>query len=585
MKFSELNLKETTLKAIQAMGFESPTEIQAKAIPPLIEKDQDFVGQAQTGTGKTAAFVIPLLERMDLSNKNVQALIIAPTRELANQIKEEIDKLSKFEPVKAVCVYGGVSAQGQIRDIKRFKPQFIVGTAGRLKDLIDRRALNIKEVKHVVLDEADEMLDMGFFEDINYIMDKVDEKKTWMFSATMPKPILNMINKHFNTPLNIAVKKKELTADSVDQKYLVVRGSDKTEALCRYLDFSSNVYAIVFCRTKIGTQELTERLNSRGYAADAMHGDMSQDARDITMRKFKDKKITLLCCTDVAARGIDVNDLTHVINYELPQDNESYVHRIGRTGRAGNKGIALSIIDPRDESKIGHIERKTKAKIERIKVPTVESITTKLIEKSCVDFEMSIATFEENEGFANFKERFEGAQAEDLLKGVYRFLFDSTLKRYNNAKEINLEKSTRSEGKNRANSGFERFHITVGRMDKLDVPSVIRFVCDNAKITGAEIGRIDLKESFSFFEVKKDYAEQILALSGQTLNNRTATIQISKSDDGGGRGGRSGGRSGGRGNYGRSRDGAASAGGANRSGRRPSARRSTTSRDRSAPST
>ncbi len=562
MKFSELNLKKTTLQAIEAMGFESPTEIQEKSIPPLLEVDQDFIGQAQTGTGKTAAFVLPLLERLNPESKFVQALIIAPTRELANQIKEEIDKLSKFEPVNTVCVYGGVSITGQIKDIKKLKPQIIVGTAGRLKDLLDRGALNIKDVHHIVLDEADEMLDMGFFEDINYIMDQVKEKKTWMFSATMPKPILSMINKHFNNPLNVQVKAKTSTADTVDQKYLVVKGSDKTEALCRYLDSSNNIYAIVFCRTKIGTQELTERLNARGYAADALHGDMSQDARDITMRKFKDKSITLLCCTDVAARGIDVNDLTHVVNYELPQDNESYVHRIGRTGRAGSKGIALSIIDPRDVGKIGQIERKTKAVIERINVPSVNDIKEKLLEKSSLDFQLKIASFEEDETFASFAKQFEDATVNDLLKGVYGMLFENTLKRYHNAKEINYDKATAGSANNRA--GFKRFHINVGRKDKLEVGQLINFVCSNANLEGRDLGRIDLKDTFSFFEAKDDLADKIMAIGVQTLNNRPVQIQVSESSgrsegfSRGGRGGRSGGSAGGAGRRNGNRSGSRS---------------------------
>src|SRR5690606_28029754 len=327
-------------------------------------------------------FVLPLLEKLDFKLNALQAIILAPTRELANQINEEIQKLSFFEPIRSMSVYGGTSVGLQIKDFKAKKPQVVVGTPGRVMDLIDRGVLRFDNTRYVILDEADEMLDMGFFDDVTAIIAEVPEKKIWMFSATLPAPIVNLVNKEFSNPVTVRVTKKVLTADSVEQKAVVVRRENGTEALCRYIDFSDDMYAIIFTRTKIGAKELTDELNARGYPTDSLHGDMDQASRDLTMKKFKEKKINLLVCTDVAARGIDVNNLTHVINFGLPQDNESYVHRIGRTGRGGSKGISLSIIEPNEQGRVGQIERLTKAKIERIKLPNVEEIRKKILEKS-----------------------------------------------------------------------------------------------------------------------------------------------------------------------------------------------------------
>ncbi|MEX0798968.1 MAG: DEAD/DEAH box helicase, partial [Bacteriovoracaceae bacterium] len=438
MLFNELNLKESSLKAIEALGFEAPTEIQEKSIPILLENDIDFIGQAQTGTGKTAAFALPLFEKLDLKSKDIQSLILAPTRELANQICEEFKKLSRFETVRTLAVYGGQPVSSQLRELRQSKPQVIVGTPGRVLDFIKRGALKLETCKYVVLDEADEMLDMGFFDDVNTILAAAGEsanKKIWMFSATMPKPILNLVNKHFCDPELVKVTKKILTADSVKQEFCVVKRRDQIEGLCRYLDYHQNTYAIVFMRTKVGAKELTDELNMRGFPSDALHGDMSQEQRDLTMKKFKEKKISLLVCTDVAARGIDVSDLTHVINFSLPQDNESYVHRIGRTGRGGNQGIALSIIEPGEARRIRDIERITKAKIEKIDLPTIAQIKKVLRDKSYSEFDLSMEGFviQDSEDFEKFKERFGDVDKEELLKGAFSFIYNQSLKRYRNA--------------------------------------------------------------------------------------------------------------------------------------------------------
>ena len=552
MSFVELGLKESSLKAIEKMGFEAPSEIQAQAIPVLMEGNVDFIGQAQTGSGKTAAFVLPLLEKIDLKSPAMQALILAPTRELANQIHEEIQKLSAFEPARSMSVYGGTSVGLQIRDFKSKKPQIVVGTPGRVMDLIDRGVLKFSETKFVVLDEADEMLDMGFFDDVTTIIDEIPEKNIWMFSATLPGPIADLVNREFSNPITVRVTKKVLTADSVDQKLVVVRRENQVEALCRYMDFSDEMYAIIFTRTKIGAKELTDELNARGYPTDALHRDMDQAARDMTMKKFKEKKINLLVCTDVAARGIDVNNLTHVINFSLPQDNESYVHRIGRTGRGGQKGISLSIIEPSELGRVGQIERITKAKIERITLPKVEEIREKILEKSMVRFNANVASFQDEEvlHFESFKEKFEHLDKDDLIKGIYGFMFENTLKRYQKAQDIDIaprERGERGARGVRATSGMQRFFINLGRMDGITPGDLLKFVAGTTNISGRDIGRIDTKEKFSFIEAPVHLIDTVLGLQGEMYGNRRVSVELAESagprgnDRGGFRGGRGGG--------------------------------------------
>lgn len=572
MSFVELGLKESSLKAIAQMGFENPSEIQTQAIPVLMSGDVDFIGQAQTGSGKTAAFVLPLLEKIDLKSPGLQALILAPTRELANQIHEEIQKLSAFESCKSMSVYGGTSVGLQIKDFKAKKPQIVVGTPGRVMDLIDRGVLKFQDTKFVVLDEADEMLDMGFFDDVTAIIAEIPEKRIWMFSATLPGPIADLVNREFSNPVTVRVTKKVLTADSVEQLAVVVRRGDATEALCRYMDFADEMYAIIFTRTKIGAKELTDELNARGYPTDSLHGDMDQASRDLTMKKFKEKKINLLVCTDVAARGIDVNNLTHVINFGLPQDNESYVHRIGRTGRGGSKGISLSIIEPNEQGRVGQIERITKAKIERITLPRVDEIREKILEKSMVRFNANITSFKDEEvlHFDAFKEKFENLSKEDLVKGIYGFMFENTLKRYQKAQDIDV--AARGQGDRgargvRATSGMQRFFINLGKMDGINPGDLLKFVAGTTNIAGRDIGRIDTKEKFSFIEAPVHLIDTVMGLQGQMYGNRRVSVELAESagprngggfgggDRGGYRGGRGGGGGGFRGGRGGDRGG------------------------------
>ncbi len=581
MLFSELNLKESSLKAIEALGFEKPSEIQEKSIPILMSGDMDFIGQAQTGTGKTAAFALPLFEKIDFNSKDIQAIVLAPTRELANQICQEFEKLSKFEPVSTVAIYGGVPISGQIRDLKRKRPQVIVGTPGRMLDFIKRDGLRLEKVKFAILDEADEMLDMGFFDDVTEIVAKVPEKKIWMFSATMPKPIVNLINSQFCDPQMVKVTKKILTSDSITQQFCVVRRNNMAEALCRYLDFNQNTYAIVFTRTKVGAKELTDELNVRGYPSDALHGDMSQEQRDLTMRKFKQKKINLLVCTDVAARGIDVTDLTHVINFSLPQDNESYVHRIGRTGRGGNKGIALSIIEPGEQRRVRDIERITKAKIEKIKLPEVKEILNVLTEKAFSKFDSAIENFDsaEDSSYVSFVENFSDRSKEEIMQAVYGYVFEQNLKRYQKAQPLDVERGERSDRGERGaraggtQAGYQRFFVNVGQDAGMNTGALINFVARGIDVSGSEIGRIDIKPGFSFFEIPEALTDKVLGLANSEFKDRKVNIEVAAARPAGeGRGRRNGNRGGGsprRGGRGFSSRGG-SGGGAGHRGSRPS---------------
>ncbi|WP_408097626.1 DEAD/DEAH box helicase [Peredibacter sp. HCB2-198] len=541
MSFNDLGLKESSLKAIAKMGFENPSEIQAQAIPVLMQGDVDFIGQAQTGSGKTAAFVLPLLEKLDFKSPALQAVILAPTRELANQINEEIQKLSAFEPIRSMSVYGGTSVGLQIKDFKSKKPQVVAGTPGRVMDLIERGVLKFDATKFVILDEADEMLDMGFFDDVTTIIDEIPEKRIWMFSATLPGPISDLVNREFSNPVTVRVTKKVLTADSVEQKAVVVRRENGIEALCRYMDYSDNMYAIIFTRTKIGAKELTDELNARGYPTDALHGDMDQAARDMTMKKFKEKKINLLVCTDVAARGIDVNNLTHVINFGLPQDNESYVHRIGRTGRGGQKGISLSIIEPNEQGRVGQIERLTKAKIERVFLPKVNEIREKILEKSLKRFTDHIESFHDEEvlHYDAFKAKFDELDKEDIIKGIYGFMFENTLKRYQKAQEIDV--APRGQGGDRpqgarVQNGMQRFFINLGTMDGANAGELLKFVSNASGVSGRNIGRIETKEKFAFIEASSEFTDAIMNIKGEMFGNRRVSIELATAPAGGGRG-------------------------------------------------
>ena len=372
-KFEDLKISGDLLKSIRAMGFEEATPIQAEAIPYALE-GKDLIGQAQTGTGKTAAFGIPIIERLEKGCSSIQGLVITPTRELAVQVAEELNRIGQCKGAKTLPIYGGQDIERQIRALKK-KPEIIVGTPGRLMDHMRRKTIRLHDLKVVVLDEADEMLNMGFVEDIEAILQEVpEERQTLLFSATMAKPIQNLAQKFMQNPLVIKVKSKEVTVPSIEQYYLEVQEKYKFDVLCRLLDSHSPELAIVFGRTKKRVDELSEALNKRGYSAEGIHGDLTQSKRDTVLRQFKENVIDILVATDVAARGLDISGVTHVYNFDIPQDPESYVHRIGRTGRAGKSGLAVTLVNPREIGHLRVIEGLTKRKIPRKPIPTVSEV-------------------------------------------------------------------------------------------------------------------------------------------------------------------------------------------------------------------
>ncbi len=448
--FEKLNIQRSVLKALNEMGFTTPTEIQSKAIPVLLDTERDFVGQAQTGTGKTAAFVIPLLENIDTSSDSVQALVLTPTRELANQVENEFKKIGKYTGIKSTCIYGGTGYESQISALKRDRPQIVVGTPGRVIDMINKRFLKLDNAEFCVLDEADEMLNMGFFEDVQVILEGFNsQRQLIMFSATMPAPIVKLINRSFNNPEMVKIKKKSLSNDDIEQKYFVVREKHFKEALARLIDDAGDMYGIVFCQTKIETKKVADDLKKRGHTAEVLNGDMGQPERDHAMKNFKDKKVNLLICTDVAARGIDVDNLTHVFNFGAPRDNESYVHRIGRTGRAGTKGKAYTIVGPKSAFIMRSIEKHVNKKIPQEKLPSVEKLKRNMVEKELTSAEQILGAiklkgdeFKTEDSFDLILENFSDLSKDELLKLMFVWKFNKDMRHLNNLADIETVTST-----------------------------------------------------------------------------------------------------------------------------------------------
>jgi ATP-dependent RNA helicase DeaD len=461
VKFKDFDLNSMLLQAVDDLGYEDATEIQEKAIPLLLEGDRDFVGQAQTGTGKTAAFVLPLLQRLNAKTSHVQALIVVPTRELANQVHKEIEKLGKHMGVVSVPVFGGTSYDAQIRAIKKDQPHVVVGTPGRTMDLMRKKILQLGMADFMILDEADEMLNMGFLEDVQFILEAFKpEKKLWMFSATMPDPILKMIQKDFRQPEIVRIKKKEMSNQDIEQRYYLVRRKYQREALRRLLDSEPNMYGIVFCQTRVETRELAEELLLKGYSVETLHGEMGQTQRDISMARFKAGKVRLMVCTDVAARGIDVNNLTHVINFGLPRDMESYVHRIGRTGRAGLKGVGISLIDPREQYRVRHFEAFIKQKINQFNLPSVEELKLALVQLETANMKGVIeAVLEKGEEyrldktFEVFSDELKDLSMDELKKVLFTWGFNAKIRNYDNLGSLDAREERSSGGNQSARGG------------------------------------------------------------------------------------------------------------------------------------
>lgn len=422
--FDNLGLSTILLDALEKKGFKTPSEIQSKAIPILLEDKNDIIGQAQTGTGKTAAFGLPILDHLDTDYGHIQALIITPTRELTLQVSNELNELKGKKEVKIVSVYGGAPIEKQIRQLRQY-PDIVVGTPGRLMDLMKSKKLNVSEVRYLVLDEADEMLASGFIEDIQWIISKCNpDRRTCLFSATMPEPIRRLANRSMNDPMTISTKKNEQTSALTEQRYIRVRESDKLETLCRLIDVEKDFYGFVFCRTKHNVDSVAQKLIARGYDADAMHGDLSQHQRERVLDKFKRRQVKVLVVTDVASRGLDVKDLSHVVNFALPRDAETYVHRIGRTGRAGKTGIAVSLTAPSEQRLIRNLEKITKGQMIVSDIPTMKMVMDSKQQKVRQDIEASIDS-DVAKGYHELaSDLLSRHDAKEVVEGVLSLAFD-----------------------------------------------------------------------------------------------------------------------------------------------------------------
>ncbi|MET3732933.1 DEAD/DEAH box helicase [Moheibacter stercoris] len=525
--FHEMGLNEQILQAIDGLGYTNPTPIQQQAIPQILSSEQDLIALAQTGTGKTASFGLPILEKLSVESRTVQAIILCPTRELCLQIAKDLESYSKhLGNVMIQAVYGGADALKQINGLKK-NPQIVVGTPGRTLDLIKRGALKINHVDWVVLDEADEMLNMGFREDIDAILESTpEEKQTLLFSATMPKEVRRIASEYMHKPIEISMGKTNESSSDVDHHFYMVRANDRYLALKRLADINPNVYGIVFCRTRRETKEVADALIQDGYNADALHGDLSQAQRDMVMDKFRRKQLQLLVATDVAARGIDVTELTHVINYNLPDDPEVYVHRSGRTGRAGNKGISIIIAHSREGRKIKDLEKLIHKKIEKKNVPTGKEIVERRL-FATIDKIESIDVNEEQIApyMDTISQKLEWMDREELLRRFVYLEFSTFLDYYKNAKDLNVSESGREERESRRGSvrGFTRFHINIGEKHKLKAPNLIGLINEVTNKRDIEIGKIEILRNFSFFEADSEYEQLIL----DSFANEETEVQIS----------------------------------------------------------
>lgn len=549
MTFEELGVRDDLLNAIKELGFETPMPIQEKVIPRLLEGDNDLVGLAQTGTGKTAAFGLPVIQRIDTSVNRPQALVLAPTRELCLQIAGDLADFSKYtENLSVLPVYGGSSITSQIQALRK-GVQIIVATPGRLIDLIDRGVVKLEDVHTVILDEADEMLNMGFVDDIKQILSHVpSERKMLLFSATMPAEVAKIAKQFMHNPEEIVVGTRNTGAENVKHIYYMVNARDKYLALKRIADNNPNIYAIIFCRTRKETQEIADKLISDGYNAEALHGDLSQQQRDIVMKKFRDHVVSLLVATDVAARGLDVDNLTHVINYGLPDDAAVYTHRSGRTGRAGKTGVSIAIIHSREKGKLREIERVIGKKFERKDVPTPEHI----IEKQLYYLADRIERVEVNEEqidkyIPGVEKKLSWLSAPDLIKRVMSLEFNRLLEYYKDAPNIDFidekpdrrdrgEKGDRKgergdKDRRTAGKGEERIYINLGKNDGFYAGNLIELLNRSVPGNRVDVGRIDLMPTYSLFDVKKADAQRtVQGLTGAEFFGKRAYCEIADAD-------------------------------------------------------
>lgn len=516
--FQDLGLNEDLLRAITDMGFETPSDVQAKAIPILLEQDTDLVALAQTGTGKTAAFGFPMLQKIQIDSRTTQGLILSPTRELCLQITNEIKQYGKYcKGLNVVAIYGGASITEQARDVKK-GAQIIVATPGRMKDMISRRLVDISKIEFAVLDEADEMLNMGFYEDITDILSHTpEEKNTWLFSATMPKEVSTIAKKFMSNPVEITVGNKNESTDQVSHEYYLVNARDRYAALKRLSDANPDIFSVIFCRTKRDTQKVAENLIEDGYSAGALHGDLSQNQRDLVMKSFRNKQIQMLVATDVAARGIDVDDITHVINYQLPDEPEIYTHRSGRTGRAGKTGISMVIVSKSEVRKIKSIERIIKKQFEKKDIPDGMEICEVQLMSLANKINNTEINHEIDKYLDSINQLFENTTKDELIKKFFSVEFTRF---YNYYQKSRIQNVTESRGGDRdddgggrgykSNANDTRYFINVGRKDGYDWMKLKDFLKEVLELGRDDVFKVDVKESFSFFTTEKSLQEKVL---------------------------------------------------------------------------
>jgi ATP-dependent RNA helicase DeaD len=530
--FEALGLSGELVEAIRQLGFETPTPIQEKAIPILLKGDTDLVGLAQTGTGKTAAFGLPLIDLVDERNRATQALIVAPTRELSVQITNDLDRfMTNVKRLNVVTVYGGASISDQIRKVRQ-GAQIIVATPGRLIDLLSRKVVDLTHVQFVVLDEADEMLNMGFKEDIDEILSTTpDSKNVWLFSATMPREVREIANNYMSNPQELTMEGRQSGNENIDHQYAVVDERDKYLALKRFVDYTTDIFGVIFCRTKIDTQKIAEHLIKDGYNADALHGDLTQSQRDRVMKSFKNKTLQLLVATDVAARGIDVNSITHVIHMNMPDEMEFYTHRSGRTARAGKKGISLAIVSKKEIGRISQVEKSLKRKFTKVNVPTGDEVCQQKIVGLVHKVREVEVNEEEIDSFLpEVYHELKDLSKEDIIKRFASIEFNRFLEYYRDARDINKseKKSFFDEGgADAAYTTGDRIFINVGKMDGLDKGTLLGLICDYGDVRKDKVGRIDLKGAYSFFEIEKDSTDQVMrGFEGVEVRGRKVRLEM-----------------------------------------------------------
>ena len=558
--FHKLGLEDHLVQAVTDLGFETPSEVQEKTIPLLLEDDIDLVALAQTGTGKTAAFGFPMLQKIDINSRTTQGLILSPTRELCLQITNEMKLYGKHcKGLNVTAIYGGASITDQAKQVKR-GAQIIVATPGRMKDMISRRLVDISKIEYAVLDEADEMLNMGFFEDITEILSHTpDEKSTWLFSATMPKEVSLIAKKFMANPTEVTVGHKNMGSKNVSHEYFLVGARDRYQALKRLADANPEIFSVIFCRTKRDTQKVAEQLIEDGYSAGALHGDLSQNQRDVVMKSFRAKQIQMLVATDVAARGIDVDDITHVINYQLPDEIETYTHRSGRTGRAGKSGISMVIVSKSEVRKIKSIERIIQKDFIKKEVPSgmeICEVQLKALASKIHDTEIN----HEIDPYLNdINSLFDDVSKDELIKKFFSVEFTRFFNYYKKTKDLNSPSEGSRSDDYEKDDNSARFFINIGSKDGYDWMRLKDFLRDTLQLNQDDVYKVDVKESFAFFNTDAAHKDKVLEFfTDFKQDGRFVNVEItekkSRDRNRGGGGRRSGGGGGGYGGGGRGRN-------------------------------